>query len=89
MSCSAFRRSWEIGGAEDHAAACAACAEWVAGQRRAASALAHLAAALESAVVPADHEAVLRAAFRQAQQPAAPPRTVALDLGPGRCGGRA
>jgi hypothetical protein len=70
-SCAAFRRGWEIGGSEEHAAACAACADWVAGQRRAMSALAHLAGDLDSSVIPGEHEAALRRAFRQAREPAA------------------
>ena len=43
MSCSSFREGWEIGGPEGHAASCPRCAEWLAGQRRAAAALAQLA----------------------------------------------
>jgi hypothetical protein len=50
------------------------CAEWLAGQRRAASALAHLAARLDDATRPAEREPELRAAFRQARRPAAGPR---------------
>jgi hypothetical protein len=60
MSCSRFRRRWEPGGPEDHATTCAACAEWLAGQRRAAAALAHLAARLDDATRPAERAAELR-----------------------------
>jgi hypothetical protein len=73
MSCSAFRKGWEIGGPEGHAASCATCAEWVAGQRRAATALAHLAAGLDGTVLSDDREPALRAAFRQARRPAPEP----------------
>jgi hypothetical protein len=75
MSCSSFRGSWEIGDPEGHAASCAACAGWVASRRRAAAALAHLAAALDGAVVPDDREAAWRAAFRQATRPASTPES--------------
>jgi hypothetical protein len=74
MSCSRFRRRWEPGGPEDHATTCAACAEWLAGQRRAAAALAHLAARLDDATRPAERAAELRSAFRQARHPVAEPR---------------
>jgi hypothetical protein len=74
MSCSLFRRRWEPGGPEDHASACSACAEWLADQRRAASALAHLAVRLDDATRPAEREPELRAAFREARRPAAEPR---------------
>jgi len=69
MSCSSFREGWQIGAAEGHAASCASCADWVADQRRAAAALARLAAGLDGAVVPDEREAALRAAFRQALRP--------------------
>ena len=74
MSCSSFRAGWEIGGPEQHAASCPGCAEWVAGQRRSVTVLVHLAAELDGRVVPADREAELRVAFRQAKQRAAEPR---------------
>ncbi len=74
MSCSAFRKGWEIDGPEGHAASCATCAEWVAGQRRAAAALAHLAAGLDDTVVSDDREPALRTAFRLARRtPSEPP----------------
>ena len=69
MSCSHFRERWAIGGSEDHADACASCAGWLAGQRRAASALAHLAASLDEGVVPGSRELELRAAFRLGRHP--------------------
>jgi hypothetical protein len=73
MSCSAFRDGWTIEGIEGeggHAASCEECAQWVTAQRRAAAALANLAAGLEGPVVPDEREAALRAAFRQAIRPA-------------------
>ena len=74
MSCAVFRRRWEPGVSEDHAAACPACAEWLAGQRRAVSALAHLGAGLDAAVRPAQRERELRSAFRRARRPSASPQ---------------
>ena len=71
MSCAVFRRRWEPGVSEDHVAACPACAEWLAGQRRAVSALAHLGEALDATVRPAERERELRSAFRGAQRPSA------------------
>jgi hypothetical protein len=84
MSCSSFRQQWEPAGSQDHAAACPGCAEWVAGQRRAASAIVHLAARLDRVAAPADREAELRVAFRQARRPsiAAEPRLGLLSAPP-------
>jgi hypothetical protein len=63
MSCNAFRREWEPGGSDAHAASCPVCGEWLAAQRDLASGLSRLAAQLVTAQAPS-HEAELRAAFR-------------------------
>jgi hypothetical protein len=73
VSCAAFRASWRSCGSAPHERSCPACAEWAAGQRRASSSLARLAAFLDQQQ-PADRERALRAAFRSRQSGAQPAR---------------
>lgn len=68
MRCGPFRRSWQNGGPDDHAATCPRCTRWLDGQRRARSALTHLAISLDE-VAPEDREPELRWAFRRHGRP--------------------